>query len=69
MKATFTVEVPDEFVERRVQEVGEHYSGVREVQESAAAYFAGRCQDIAADDLSVAFRGWPVTVTVELVHE
>ncbi len=66
MKATFTIEVPDEFVERRAQEVGEHYSGVRELHESAAAYFAGRIRDVAEDELPLAFYGWPVEVTVEL---
>lgn len=64
MKATFTVEVPDEFLQERAAQ----FSAEVEQHEEADAreYFEGRARDIAEDELPVAFYGWPVTITVEL---
>lgn len=64
MKATFTVEVPDEFLEERARQFSDEVED--DEGATAAEYFAGRVRDIAGDELPVAFFGWPVEVTVEV---
>lgn len=64
MKATFTIEVSDEFMDERAAQFN---ADVEEHEGSTAAeYFAGRVREIADDELPLAFFGWPVEVTVEV---
>jgi hypothetical protein len=62
VRATFTVEVPDEFVEERARQ----FSAEVEEHEGATSreFFEGRCRDVADDELPVAFYGWPVNIGV-----
>lgn len=62
MKALFTVEVPDEFLEQRVREHAEEDPDGK--PDTPVELFRGRCQDVAADDLHVAFFSWPIEVSV-----
>ena len=64
MKAIFTVEVPDEFLEGVADRMNE--DSPDEKPDSARELFEGRCEDVADDELPLAFATWPVEITVEV---
>lgn len=64
MKATFTVEVPDEFLKERAAQFSAEVEA--DEAETAAQFFEGVARDVAGDELPLAFYGWPVEVTVEV---
>jgi hypothetical protein len=64
VRAVIVVDVPDEWIKERVDEV---YSelGRGESTPPARDYFRSRLEDIADDELRVALYGWPVSTRVE----
>jgi hypothetical protein len=62
VKLALIVEVPDDFLERRVRDLNEEFPN--EPPLSAEALFRLRLEEVADDELALALYSWPIETEV-----
>lgn len=66
MKGVITVEVPDEAVAARVEEMWRQFAGPGDEKPTPQDYFKERLEDVVDDELRIALLGWPMQTHVEV---